>query len=179
MDIEDIDQDELKKVAEAIAKEHVGKYIKDMNPDPKYGAMMDSLEKKPGGNIPAQRKNTNGALPSKYSRQDVRNLLIRSETVKCQECGHYTFENVFLIKRISPIMSPTGEEQVLPVQVFQCTQCKGVNDTFLPEAAIADIREEQKAAAASKKDRMSKKEKQRRKKREKSVTNELEIDKHM
>jgi hypothetical protein len=175
----DTDQKELQKMAEKIAKEQVGKFMKGMATGSDLSSVMDAVAaaspvKGNSCNIPATNNRNSNPLPAKHVRQDVRDLLVKSDTIKCQECGHYTFENVFLIKRVSPLISPTGEELVLPVQVFQCTQCRGINDMFLPHAAIADIREEQKPN--TKKKRIKKKEKQRREKKEKQVLDELMVD---
>tara|TARA_Y100000593_G_scaffold84636_1_gene160406 strand:+ start:1175 stop:1711 length:537 start_codon:yes stop_codon:yes gene_type:complete len=177
----DIDQNEIKKMAEKIAKEHVGKFVKGMNSSPDFSAVADVIAATPptGGacNVPAPRRRASSNVPSKYTRQDIRDLVVKADTIACTECGHYTFENVFLIKRVSPLMSPSGEEMMLPVQVFQCTKCGGVNDVFLPEAAIADVKNAH--VPETKKDRMENKKTQRRSKKEKEVKSELEVDKHL
>ena len=59
---------------------------------------------------------------------DLRN----AEDVKCENCGHDTFVPSFLIKKVSAIVSPTGQEIIAPVQVFGCTKCGHVNKDFLP-----------------------------------------------
>ena len=51
-----------------------------------------------------------------------------AETMKCAECGNTIFIQGYVIKKISAIMSPTGEEVIAPVQVFNCGNC----DTILP-----------------------------------------------
>ena len=37
-----------------------------------------------------------------------------------------------MMKRISPIISPTGKEAVVPIQTFACNACGFVNKQFLP-----------------------------------------------
>ena len=51
-----------------------------------------------------------------------------AETMKCAECDNTIFIQGYVIKKISPIMSPTGQEVVAPVQVFNCGNC----GTILP-----------------------------------------------
>ena len=51
-----------------------------------------------------------------------------AETMKCAECGNTIFIQGYIIKKISAIMSPTGQEVVAPVQVFNC----GNYGTILP-----------------------------------------------
>jgi len=41
---------------------------------------------------------------------------------KC-ECGGRMFESVFLFKRVSPLMSPSGQELHIPLEVFRCKEC--------------------------------------------------------
>ena len=46
-----------------------------------------------------------------------------AETMKCAECDNSIFIQGYVIKKISAIMSPTGQEVVAPVQVFNCGNC--------------------------------------------------------
>ena len=39
------------------------------------------------------------------------------------ECGNIYFVPVFNIKRISALLSPTGQVTLIPVQVFKCFDC--------------------------------------------------------
>ena len=57
-----------------------------------------------------------------------------AEDIKCVKCENTYFAPVVLIKRISPLVSPTGEEMLAPVQTFQCTSCNNVNKQFLGES---------------------------------------------
>lgn len=69
----------------------------------------------------------NAPVPSE-SRIDISN----AESITCDKCGNHTFETVVLIKRISAIMSPTGQEALVPISVFSCNACGWVNKEFLP-----------------------------------------------
>ena len=46
-----------------------------------------------------------------------------AETMICQKCGNKIFIQGYVIKKISAIMSPTGQEVIAPVQVFNCGNC--------------------------------------------------------
>ena len=61
--------------------------------------------------------------------------LSNAEDAKCDECGHDVFVPVFLIKKISAIMSRNGQEIISPVQVFGCNKCGHVNKEFMPREA--------------------------------------------
>ena len=58
--------------------------------------------------------------------------LAQSDSVTCDHCGNETFVSVMMMKRISPIISPTGKEAVVPIQTFACNACGFVNKQFLP-----------------------------------------------
>jgi hypothetical protein len=53
------------------------------------------------------------------------------DDIACDECEGTHFVPVFLIKRISPLMSPSGKETLAPLQVFKCDKCNHVNELFL------------------------------------------------
>ena len=58
--------------------------------------------------------------------------LAQAESVSCEHCDNQTFVGVMMMKRISPIISPTGKEAVVPIQTFACNACGFVNKQFLP-----------------------------------------------
>ena len=58
--------------------------------------------------------------------------LAQAESVSCEHCANQTFVGVMMMKRISPIISPTGKEAIVPIQTFACNACGFVNKQFLP-----------------------------------------------
>ena len=66
--------------------------------------------------------------PMPGQQQQVKVDLSQAETMKCEYCGNYLFIKSSIIKRMSPLVSPTGEEVIAPVQVFNCGSC----GTLLP-----------------------------------------------
>jgi len=58
--------------------------------------------------------------------------LSSADDVVCDSCGNYTFVPVMLMKRLSAILSPTGQEAIIPMQVFSCNACGWINKEFLP-----------------------------------------------
>ncbi len=56
--------------------------------------------------------------------------LSTAETMKCEQCGSTLWKNAFIIKRISAIVSPNGQETIIPMAVFACESCNHVNDEF-------------------------------------------------
>ena len=61
-------------------------------------------------------------------KQQVKIDLSDADTMKCQECGNSIFIQGYVIKKISAIVSPTGEEVIAQIQVFNCGNC----GTMLP-----------------------------------------------
>ena len=53
------------------------------------------------------------------------------DNVKCNECDNETFVPAFIIKQVSALMSPTGKETLVPIQLFKCSKCGHVNEKFL------------------------------------------------
>lgn len=53
------------------------------------------------------------------------------EDVTCDNCTNMTFQQVVLMKRMPSIISPTGKEAFVPMQVFACAACNHVNERFI------------------------------------------------
>ena len=50
--------------------------------------------------------------------------------MKCDECGNNTFKQTMMLRKMSAIVSPTGEETIIPMAVFACEKCDHVNEEF-------------------------------------------------
>ena len=55
------------------------------------------------------------------------------EDVVCDKCGAQCFEPTFLFKRLSAVLWPTGNENIIPLQIYRCADCGHINDMFLPK----------------------------------------------
>ena len=64
--------------------------------------------------------------------------LSQADTVKCEKCGNYSFIQLFFLKRISPVMSPTGQEAIVPIQVYSCGNCGTVPKSMMGELGLED-----------------------------------------
>tara|TARA_A100001515_G_C4405601_1_gene155334 strand:+ start:198 stop:464 length:267 start_codon:yes stop_codon:yes gene_type:complete len=60
------------------------------------------------------------------------------EDIVCEKCGNPTFVPASLFKRLPASLSPTGKATLVPLQVFECSACKWVNDEFLPKMPAGD-----------------------------------------
>ena len=50
--------------------------------------------------------------------------------IKCEKCGNSTFKQTLLIRKLSALVSPNGQETVIPIGVFACEKCGHVNSEF-------------------------------------------------
>jgi len=63
-------------------------------------------------------------------QQQLRVNLQDAEDVTCEECKNTFFTPAVMIKKLSALVSPTGQETMVPVQIFQCNKCSHVNEDF-------------------------------------------------
>jgi hypothetical protein len=56
-----------------------------------------------------------------------------AKDLECEKCQSGVFVPVFVIKHISALMSPTGQEINAPIQTFACAKCSHVNPEFVPK----------------------------------------------
>ena len=54
-----------------------------------------------------------------------------ADNVVCEKCQKNTFSPTFVIKRLSALVSPSGQETFIPVQLFKCDSCNHINKLFL------------------------------------------------
>ena len=50
--------------------------------------------------------------------------------VKCDKCENQTFKQTLLLRKVSALISPNGQEQYVPIAVFACEKCGHVNTEF-------------------------------------------------
>jgi hypothetical protein len=56
----------------------------------------------------------------------------QTKAVKCEKCGSEVFQPAFLLRKVSALMSPSGKEAIVPVQLFACVACNHVNEDMYP-----------------------------------------------
>ena len=66
------------------------------------------------------------------NQMQVKVELKDTSDVGCEKCGHKLFTQLMMFKKLSAVMSPTGQESMIPIQVFACNECGHVNKDFLP-----------------------------------------------
>ena len=60
----------------------------------------------------------------------------KTSAVKCEKCENPTFKQTLLLRKMSALVSPNGQEALVPVQVFACEKCGHVNSEFSDVSGI-------------------------------------------
>ena len=67
------------------------------------------------------------------------NIDINQTTAEvCEACGNNTFVQVYQMRTLSALLSPTGQETKIPIQMFACYKCGHINKGFLPKEQTND-----------------------------------------
>jgi hypothetical protein len=89
------------------------------------------------GEIPMNKKfitppgaEAGGSGPQQPPQQQLNINPRELPDVVCDQCGNYTFMNVSLMKRMSPLISPTSRTAFVPMQVYACAACGNINKEF-------------------------------------------------
>ena len=83
--------------------------------------------------------------PLKKPNAQVKVDLRDADTIKCSDCNNYLFITSFILKRLSAIVSPTGQEALIPVQVYSCGNCGKVADGMLEGSGLEETETETKS----------------------------------
>ena len=74
----------------------------------------------------------------KPKSQQVKVDLGQAETMKCKSCSNYLFIQSFVLKKLSSLVSPTGQEEMIPIQVFSCGNCGEVLEGMLQGTGVEE-----------------------------------------
>ena len=61
---------------------------------------------------------------------DEMTMVLTAQNIVCPKCGSKLFKEVVALKRISPLVSPTGKEEIIPIPMFACIQCGEIPDEY-------------------------------------------------
>ena len=59
----------------------------------------------------------------KYQQPPQEIDISQTDTITCEKCGNASFIQSYFLKRVSALVSPTGKEAIVPIQVFACGNC--------------------------------------------------------
>jgi len=69
-------------------------------------------------------------IPGKDGQMQEQIDFSKTSQIKCDECGNTTFKQTLLMRKMSAIVSPSGQETIIPMAVFACEKCGHVNKEF-------------------------------------------------
>jgi hypothetical protein len=56
--------------------------------------------------------------------------LSHAKDIVCEECGSKGFRQTMMLKKLSALVSPNGQEAIIPVMAFACDRCGHINKEF-------------------------------------------------
>ena len=68
--------------------------------------------------------------PGKDGNMQEQIDISKTSAIKCEKCENQTFKQSLLLRKLSALVSPNGQETLVPVQVFACEKCGHVNSEF-------------------------------------------------
>ena len=74
--------------------------------------------------------------PGKDGQMQEQIDISKTSPVKCEKCENPTFKQSLMLRKLSALVSPNGQETLVPVQVFACEKCGHVNSEFSDVTSI-------------------------------------------
>ena len=67
----------------------------------------------------------------KYQQPPQEIDISQTDTITCEKCGNASFIQSYFLKRVSALVSPTGKEAIVPIQVFACGNCGTIQKNMM------------------------------------------------
>ena len=75
-------------------------------------------------------KNINGGPGGQQSNPLDSVDLTHAKTLECEKCHCKGFKQTLMLKKLSALLSPNGQESIIPVAAFACEACGHINKEF-------------------------------------------------
>ena len=62
--------------------------------------------------------------------------LSKAKQMECEKCQNKTFKQSLMLHKLSALVSPNGQETIVPAAVFACEKCGHVNKEFTDVSSI-------------------------------------------
>ncbi len=69
-------------------------------------------------------------IPGKNGQMEQTIDFSKTSEICCEACGGKTFKQTLLLRKMSALVAPGGQETIIPMQVFACEKCGHVNKEF-------------------------------------------------
>ncbi len=74
--------------------------------------------------------------PGKDGQMQQQIDISKTTPIQCEKCNGSTFKQTLLIRKLSALVSPNGQETIVPMAVFACEKCGHVNAEFAEISAV-------------------------------------------
>ena len=74
--------------------------------------------------------------PGKDGQMQEQIDISKTTPIQCEKCNGSTFKQTLLLRKLSSLVSPNGQETIVPMQVFACEKCGHVNSEFSEISAV-------------------------------------------
>ena len=74
--------------------------------------------------------------PGKDGQMQEQIDISKTSPVHCEKCENQTFKQTLLLRKLSALVSPNGQETIIPAAAFACEKCGHVNSDFTDVGAI-------------------------------------------
>ena len=75
-------------------------------------------------------------IPGKNGQMQEQIDFSKTTQIHCESCGGSTFKQTLLLRKMSALVAPNGQETIIPMQVFACEKCGHVNKEFSDISAL-------------------------------------------
>ena len=69
-------------------------------------------------------------IPGKDGQMKEKIDFSKTTQIRCEACEGSTFKQTLLMRKMSALVSPSGQEMIIPMAVFACEKCGHVNNQF-------------------------------------------------
>ena len=69
--------------------------------------------------------------PDKDGNMQEQIDITKTTPITCEACENSTFKQTLLLRKMSALVSPSGQETIVPTAVFACDKCSYVDEIFL------------------------------------------------
>jgi len=70
------------------------------------------------------------------TQEDLKIDINQAETMECDKCQGKLWDSAHIVKRVSPLISPTGQEILVPLPILVCKKCHYIPENLLRQAGI-------------------------------------------
>ena len=74
--------------------------------------------------------------PGKDGQMQEQIDISKTTPVKCEKCENQTFKQTLMLHKMSALVSPNGQETIVPAAVFACEKCNHVNKEFTVTSSL-------------------------------------------